>query len=75
VIKHSQPTGHHGCLTDALTEATLSLASIAYPTPLDPPDAHICGVIARSALARILSRMEATEMPVTMGLLMSEMEA
>jgi hypothetical protein len=43
-------------LVAALTEAELSLKAIGYPQPNDPPDAHICGVIARSALVRIEQR-------------------
>lgn len=37
----------------ALAEATISLKAIGEPGELPPPDAHICAVIARSALVRI----------------------
>lgn len=40
-------------LIRALTEAKLSLLAIGHPKPHDPPDTHICGIIARSALVRI----------------------
>lgn len=40
-------------LRRALLEATISLKAIGEPRPNDAPDAHICGVIARSALVRI----------------------
>jgi hypothetical protein len=44
-------------LVEALTEAEISLKAIGHPQPNDdPPDAHICGVIARSALIRIEQR-------------------
>ncbi len=40
-------------LRKAIAEATISLKAIGEPLPHDPPDARVCGVIARSALARI----------------------
>jgi len=44
----------------ALFEATLSLKAIGHPQPNNPPDAHICAVIARSALVRIENALKKT---------------
>lgn len=40
-------------LRKQVVEAEISLKAIGEPKPHDPPDAHICGVIARSALKRM----------------------
>jgi hypothetical protein len=45
-------------LEGALAEAKISLNAIGHPEPHDPPDAHICAVIARGALVRIQNRLE-----------------
>lgn len=36
-----------------ISEAEIALKAIGEPQPNDPPDAHICGVIARSCLFRM----------------------
>lgn len=46
-------------LRRALTEACLSLQAIGHPEPHDPPDARVCGVMARGALVRVTEALEA----------------
>lgn len=46
-------------LRRALAQASLSLQAIGHPEPHDPPDAHICGVMARGALVRVTEALEA----------------
>lgn len=40
-------------LRQALTQATLSLLAIGHPEPNDPPDARVCGIMARGAIVRM----------------------
>lgn len=50
-------------LRGALMEADISLKAIGHPEPNDPPDAHVCGVIARGALVRIANRLTKSAAP------------
>ena len=59
----------------ALTEAVISLKAVGHPAPNDPPDAHICGVIARGSLVRVantLGRGGLGEVAKRLGLVKAE---